>query len=140
MAQAELRSELEDMWRKLKVTRKRMRWAEKEIGRRKASKAKHSIFHVAWSTDTFRQKESRLNEIQQMLQEAEVFGAQWRNGNGAWEEEILRQKKERIEAEQQMPVKTPQIITGKQRLEYQWNKLDAAWQAAYTSQGSQSLF
>jgi hypothetical protein len=117
-----------------------MRWAEKEIGRRKASKAKHSIFHVAWSTDTFRQKESRLNEIQQMLQEAEVFGAQWRNGNGAWEEEILRQKKERIEAEQQMPVKTPQIITGKQRLEYQWNKLDAAWQAAYTSQGSQSLF
>jgi hypothetical protein len=131
MAQAELRSELEDMWRKLKVTRKRMRWAEKEIGRRKASKAKHSIFHVAWSTDTFRQKESRLNEIQQMLQEAEVFGAQWRNGNGAWEEEILRQKKERIEAEQQMPVKTPQIITGKQRLEYQWNKLDAAWQAAY---------
>ena len=131
MAQAELRSELEDMWRKLKVTRKRMRWAEKEIGRRKASKAKHSIFHVAWDIDTFQQKESRLKEMQQLLQEAEVFGAQWRNGNGAWEEEILRQKKERIEAEQQMSVEISQVITGKQRLEYQWNKLDAAWQAAY---------
>ena len=96
-----------------------MRWAEKEIGRRKASKAKHSIFHVAWDIDTFQQKENRLKEMQQLLQEAEVFGAQWRTGNGAWEEEILRQKKERIEAEQQMSVEISQVITGKQRLEYQ---------------------
>jgi hypothetical protein len=135
MAEAQLRGQMESSMKRLSEANKQQKRAVKQKLRQEASKgATSSVGHGAFWMEEVNGLESEslsCGERHELMREIEGIAVlACEENNQAHLDHILKKVEERAE-EQWKAVLGAELVTGKQRLEYQWSKLSQPWKDAF---------